>query len=339
MASINTINTTNNTANNNQMDAPASPDIPLARSNSDLEMQNLSKLRSKEVVPRAYNIGAEVELVTTQLGQKKAAMSWHKMLFLGTLAGLFIVFGGAFALTVAGGISVDTRKAYPMLPKLLVGLTFPVCLFLIIIFGGELFTGNTMVLVIALLERRITVKRLLLNWSLIFISNAVGCVLGAYLFCYLTELFGHEPFLSYVVGIAEAKSSLGWGVAFLRAIPANALVCLGVFMGLSARDVTGKIIGMGFPVTMFATVGFEHCIANMFFIPLGMMYGANVTVGRFISHNLIPVTLGNIVGGSLLVGCSEYYLFHWHKEGQIVQHGLRSHADCISNEDNKKVAV
>ena len=115
---------------------------------------------------------------------------------------------------------------------------------------------------------------------------------------------------SYVRGIAEKKARLTFWVIFLRGIPANSLVCLSIFMGLAARDVVGKIIGMWFPIFAFAVSGFEHCVANMFLISIGMMYGADVNYGQF-AMNLIPAVLGNIVGGSLLVGLSEVYLYHW----------------------------
>jgi len=266
--------------------------------------------------PRDYNTPQEVQQDIAHLGVVDAKIPWHKTLYLGLLAGLFVSLSGIFAMNAAGGIAVETRTAYPAIPKLIVGATFPTGLFLIVLFGGELFTGNSMVMAVAFMNRKVSALELVENWFLVFISNLAGCLLTSYLFGYLTNVFVSEPFRSFVVGIAENKVSLGWGSAFLRAIPANALVCLGIFLGMASRDVAGKIIAMWFPIFAFATSGFEHCVANMFFIPIGMLYGASVSIADFVALNLIPVILGNIVGGAFLVGFSEFYLYAWHRHGE-----------------------
>lgn len=136
---------------------------------------------------------------------------------------------------------------------------------------------------------------------------------------YLTGLFEAEPFRGYVTAVATRKAHLPFYKAFLMAIPANALVCLSIFLGLAARDVTGKILGLYLPIATFAATGWEHVVANMYFISLGWMYGADVTAGLF-ARNLLAVGLGNIVGGGFLIGFSEYYQYHWHTHGEPTKH-------------------
>lgn len=140
---------------------------------------------------------------------------------------------------------------------------------LIVLFGGDLFTGNTMVMTVAYLHRRITATDLMKNWVLVFISNFIGCIFAAYLFGYLTDILATPMIKQYLFQICETKARLTPGVAFLRGIPANALVCLAIFLGLSARDVIGKVVGLYLPIFAFAVTGFEHCVANMFFFSVG----------------------------------------------------------------------
>lgn len=208
------------------------------------------------------------------------------------------------------GIDPNIRLLNPALPKIAFGLCFPIGLVLIVLFGGDLFTGNTMIMTVSYLHNRVTAKQLALNWVLVFFSNFAGCILTAYFFGYLTESFVDAGTYSYLQLICAHKTALAPGVAFVRAIPANVLVCLAIFLGLAARDVYGKILGLYLPIFAFAVSGFEHCVANMFLLSIGMMYGMDVTVGSFLA-NLMPVVCGNIVGGAILVGGSEVYLYHW----------------------------
>ena len=169
-------------------------------------------------------------------------MPFPRLFFLGCLAGWWLGLGVIFVVTVAGGIPAATRAAWPMLPKIMTGLLFPVGICFISLFGGELFTGNAMCMLIGLLARRITPRDLAFNWIVVLVSNFAGAVVTVYLFSYLSELHSTEPYLSYIQGIAVAKISLKPEVAFLRAIPANALVCTCLLLGLSARDMLGKMV-------------------------------------------------------------------------------------------------
>ncbi|KAJ3183318.1 hypothetical protein HDU85_002344 [Gaertneriomyces sp. JEL0708] len=276
--------------------------------------RNLTRGQSmlEDNLPRDYNTGKELVAKITSLGVGKAKNPVDKVIFLGLLAGVWVSFAGLYAQQVVGAIPAAARIAWPVLPKLLIGITFPIGIVFIVLFGGELFTGNTMIMIVALLNKKVTIWALLLNWFLVFISNFAACVFVAWLFGFVTDIFADEPYRSYVISVATRKANLPFGRALLLAIPANALVCLSVFLGLAARDITGKIIGLFLPIMTFAATGWEHVVANMYFIPIGWMYGANVTAGLF-ARNLCAVAIGNTIGGGILVGMTEYYMYHWHR--------------------------
>ncbi|KAJ3174852.1 hypothetical protein HDU87_006644 [Geranomyces variabilis] len=274
---------------------------------------------SSSSLPREYNTGAELEAVVTTLGIAKTRKSIDHIVFLGLLAGIWVAFAGMFAQQVVGGIPAEIRAAWPVVPKLLLGATFPIGIVFIVLFGGELFTGNTMIMVVAWLNGKVTAKDVLVNWTVVFLANFAACALTAYVLGYLTDLFAPEPFRSYVVAVATHKVQLPFYKAFLMGIPANALVCLSFFLGLAARDITGKILGLYLPIATFAATGWEHCIANCYYIPIGWMYGADVTAGSMLA-NIFAVALGNAVGGGLLIGGSEFYMYHWHRSREPERH-------------------
>ena len=189
------------------------------------------------------NIHKECNRATPEkMSMYKAHLPLGKLFFLGVLAGWWCGLAVILVVTIAGGIPVDVRTAWPCLPKIVAGLFFPVAIFLIIIFGGELFTGNAMCLLIGLFAKRVTVFELAYNWSVVLVANFVGCVFTVFMFAHLTELFEHEPWQSYAKGVAITKINLKPEVAFLRAIPANALVCTSVLLGQQARDMLGKLV-------------------------------------------------------------------------------------------------
>ncbi|TDL27115.1 hypothetical protein BD410DRAFT_763442 [Rickenella mellea] len=242
---------------------------------------------------------------------KKTSNPLDKSFFLGVMAGVWVGFGGIAGLSVAGGIPVSVRNDWPFLPKLAIALFFPFALHLILMFGGELFTGNIMILGVGLLNRVISPRRVLLNLITVYLGNWSGCLLTAYFFGYKTEIFAHEPYTSYLQSFTISKiEGHGWGVLFLRAIPANTLVCMAVVLALAARDTAGKIMAAYFPVILFVVSSFEHCVANMFFISVGLMYGAPSTIAR-LWFNQSAAVLGNIVGGFLIIACSEHSMNHW----------------------------
>jgi formate/nitrite transporter len=253
---------------------------------------------------------AEAWKIVQQSGFTKARLSKGRTFLMAFCAGVFVGFG-ALAAGVVSYDLVDIRKNNLGIAKLIYGLIFPIALVLIYAVGAELFTGNTMSLMAALLyyKDRAAARGLLKNWGLVLIGNAVGCVGCAYFFGYLTDLFAHEPVVSVIKATAEKKAHLDFGVVFVRAIPANWLVCLAIVGGAAAEDMAGKFLVLVAPITLFAVSGFEHVIANLFTIPLGLMMGANATVGEMLMNNIIPALLGNIVGGTLFMSVILWYTY------------------------------
>ena len=242
------------------------------------------------------------------IGCAKAGLGNSRLFILGILAGAYIAFGGLLAVIVGGGMP-GIGAENPGLQKFVFGAVFPVGLMLVIIAGAELFTGNTATCIPSTLSGQTSWKDLGRNWVLSYSGNFVGSLLVAYLLAYATGLLAAEPWHSTITGIAQAKVAQGFIPLFLKGVGCNWLVCLAVWMAVSAEDVAGKIAGIWFPIMAFVAIGFEHSIANMFFIPAGMLYGANVTWGQFLVTNLVPVTLGNVVGGALFVGVAYWYIY------------------------------
>ena len=217
---------------------------------SSAEKKKLRKAQKLEQIKdiRRFQIAMEinsmsdVEKQQEKMAIMKAHLPFGRLFCLGLLAGWWLGLCVILVVTMAGGIPVDVRAQWPMLPKLVTSFLFPVAIFFISLFGGELFTGNSMCMLIGLAARRVTLRELCYNWSVVLVSNFAGAVFTVYLFGYLTQFHSTEPWLSYVQGIAVMKINLRPEVAFLRAIPANALVCTCLLLGLSARDMLGKMV-------------------------------------------------------------------------------------------------
>jgi formate transporter len=244
---------------------------------------------------------AALEIVSTY----KVALRTDRLVVLSFFSGVMISFGGLFALTVAGGL-----PGVPIgIVKLLLGLCFQVALSLIMIFGGDLFSGDSMILTIGLLLRAISWRGAARVLVVSYLANCAGAVFGAAFFGYWTDLYASEPWLAFVQNLAVEKCTYAPHVAFLRGVACNWLICMAVWMALCAESVEGKILAGLLPVTAFAASGFEHAIANMFFVPVGLMYGAPVSFGQFIARNLILVTLGNAVAGALFMAPTIWWVF------------------------------
>jgi len=262
---------------------------------------------------------AEVAGNACKAGATKGNAPFLNLALLSILAGVYIGFGANLA-TVVGADGGS---------KFLFGAVFSVGLMLVVIAGAELFTGNNMFLAISVFNGETTWGKLLYNWVVVFVFNFVGSILLVYI------IFGGSYWIgpnaegaialtavgTKALAIAKGKLTLTWGAAFLRAILCNWLVCLAVWMALTAKDTIGKIFAIFFPIMAFVTSGFEHSVANMFFIPMGITIANTApelatkagfdptlfTYGNFFMNNLIPVTLGNIVGGAICVA-GIYYL-------------------------------
>uniref|UniRef100_A0A0G4I9I7 PAS domain-containing protein n=1 Tax=Chromera velia CCMP2878 TaxID=1169474 RepID=A0A0G4I9I7_9ALVE len=260
---------------------------------------------------RQFLIPKEIVVALTNMGFHKANQVVWKTVVGSIIAGFWVVFGGIFALTVAGGVSKEVTEDLPSLQKTLVGTTFWVALVFILTYGGELLTGNMMYLSLALANRRITIIQACINWSLVLLGNAIGCIFLGWMLGYEGELFKDEPWKGFVKKVGEGKVAKDFHVVFIKGIGANWMVCLAVSMAVASQDQISRTISCFLAVALFATVGLEHCVANLFFVPLAMMYGSQISVGDFLWKNLIPSILGNYVGGALFCGGGLFLLYQF----------------------------
>ncbi len=254
---------------------------------------------------------AIAQSVSEKIGVAKTNLPWLSVIILGFLAGAYIAFGGFLAQTVTFDLPDYLGIGFS---KFIAGSVFSLGLMLVIIAGAELFTGNNL-MAVSLLDKRIKAGKMLGRWAGVFIANFAGAIAVAAIF-YFSGLWkaGGSALGASVVTTAYAKSSLTFTEALFRAIGCNWLVCLAVWMSLASRNTIGKIFAVFFPIMAFVAMGFEHSVANMYFIPAGIFIRAGVEIlpsgydpgilnwGRFLYGNLLPVTIGNIIGGSFFVG-------------------------------------
>ena len=224
----------------------------------------------------------------------RASLPVKRLLLLGLVGGIYISFGGALATLVL----TDNTLGYG-LGRLVAGLAFSLGLIMLVVAGGELFTGNNL-MVLALAGRKISVRAMLRNWVFVYPANAAGAVLLAFAIHYSGVLDGNGV-KATAVQIAEGKAHLDMPTAFLRGILCNMLVCLAVWLSAAARSVEGKVIAIAFPISAFVALGFEHCVANFYLLTIGMLSGAEVTLASF-TTNIAAVTLGNTLGGIVIAG-------------------------------------
>lgn len=250
----------------------------------------------------------EIVIYAGNSAMEKGNYGIRKTIVLSFLAGIYISIGSLLAILFGYGFpGVATEN--PAIIKMLMGAAFPVGLMLVVLAGGELFTGNTAYFIPSTMSGRQHWSKALRNWSLVWVGNFIGSLFFAYFLVHLTHVLSNEIWVDGTIKIAEAKTSNSFGVTFLKGIGANLLVCLAMWLAISSKSTSGKILGIWFPVMTFVAIGYEHCIANMFFIPLAMMEGADITTSEFLLKNLLPSTLGNIVGGSFFVGLLYWYVY------------------------------
>jgi formate transporter len=244
--------------------------------------------------PDAY-APEQIALRVEAIGVVKAAAPALPTITLGLLAGAFIAFGAMFYTAVMAGVDPGFGPA-----RLLGGVAFSLGLVLVVVAGAELFTGNNLI-VIAWADGRIGTASLLRNWVLVYAANFAGAV-GAALLVYWSGILGNSGGAvgRTAIAIARGKVELGFAETFFRGVLCNALFCLAVWLCLAAHDVAGKVLAIMFPISAFVALGLEHSVANMYLIPTAMLAGADITPSAF-AANLLPVTLGNIIGGSVFV--------------------------------------
>ncbi|MEW5308881.1 MAG: hypothetical protein WDW38_000805 [Sanguina aurantia] len=256
-----------------------------------------------QAAPSVLAPAAAYEFLAT-LGAAKAKLSFQKTLFMGILAGVYVGFGALFAITVCGNIP-GVVASNPGLAKLLFGMVFPVGLVITLCCGAELFTGNTMMVTAAVIEKRTSFGSLVRNWSASYLGNLIGSILIAVVVAG-TGLLATN---AMPTAMAVAKTSLPFSQAFIRGVLCNYLVCCAVWLASSSSTMSGKIMGAFLPVMAFATIGLEHSVANMFFLSIGILNGAPVTAMQALTCNLLPVTLGNIVGGAICMASVYGWVF------------------------------
>jgi formate/nitrite transporter len=231
-------------------------------------------------------------------GTKKAGMPTSKIIGLGMLSGCHIGFGALLMLSI-GGACPGLAATNPGLQKIILGaFGLPFGLYMTLMTGAELFTGNTALVTMSLLEGKCTLAQLIKSWSASYLGNLIGSIAFAFL-VFLGGTLG--PTGGASVAVAGAKTSLGFAPAFVRGLLCNWLVCMAVYLASFAKDATGKMVTIWFLISSFVAMGFEHSVANMFIIPLGIFSGAAVSWKAFLLKNLLPVTLGNIAGGAIMV--------------------------------------
>ena len=282
------------------------------------------------IMPAAMAVRAE------EAGVKRASAGLLSIFVLSVLGGAFVSFGAIFATTVtAGGAAVVSADGATVLSaglpygiaRLLTGLVFCVGLIMVVVAGAELFTGNNLI-VMAWANRRVTTRDLLMNWVVAFTGNFIGAISTAVLMFFTTQYtFGGGAVGLVALTTANSKAALSFVPALTLGIMCNALVCMAVWMCYAARTTIDKVVTIVPPITAFAAAGFEHCVANMYFIPMGLFIkqGAGdsfwasigktpadfsaLTWDNFLFANLVPVTIGNIIGGSVMVGAVYWFVY------------------------------
>lgn len=258
-----------------------------------------------------FTMQAPTQIANTYVtvGTNKAKLPPVKMFVLAIFAGVFIAIAGASA-TIA-----STTVPDPSTARLLNALIFPGGLVMVVLAGSELFTGNSL-LIIPILEKKIKISELLRSWIIVYAGNLVGSlfVSAAFVFGHTAGLFDGQ-LAQTLVNTAVAKTSLSFSDAFLRGILCNILVCIAVWITIGASTAVGKVIGLYLPIVVFVLGGYEHCVANMFYIPAGIFASGEYHIAAeglnwfgFAVKNLIPVTLGNIVGGAL-IGAGYWFVY------------------------------
>jgi len=279
-----------------------------ATNNTRLCEDQLAALKPDALAP------AQIEAKAEALAVTKAAMPLDRCFVLALLAGAFIAFGGMFFGLVLGDASVPF-----IVTRVLGGLCFCLGLILVLCCGAELFTGNSL-MVCGAMNGKISWGAMLKNWGVVWVGNLLGAVVAAGL-AYLANLQGMNAGAvgDAIVSVAAGKATIAPATLVAKGILCNMLVCLAVWMSFGARSVVDKFVCVLFPITGFVAMGFEHCVANMFFLSMGLMckaggFGAAVsaldalTVGGMF-YNLALSTLGNVIGGAVLVALSYWFAY------------------------------
>jgi formate/nitrite transporter len=255
----------------------------------------------------SYKPPKEIARAGIETGATKAKLSWDKALVAGFLAGAYIAFAGLLAFTVTAGMRPEI---WGTLPSFFAGTVFATGLILVVIAGSELLTGNMALVPLAAMKGRASFKQLAENWAFVLLGNLLGALFVAYFLAVQTGVATAEMPLARLTAIAHAKGveESEWQI-FLRGVGCNWLVCIAVWMALSATDVAGKILAIFFPIMAFVAMGFDHVVANMFFLPAAIFAGVPDLTWWDTIHNWIFAFLGNVVGATIFVAGAYWYLY------------------------------
>lgn len=282
---------------------------------------------------------AEMARRLEEVGVQKTKLDTSTMFTLAILAGAFIGTGAIFSTIVSTGLA-DSGMGYGLI-RMVTGLAFSLGLVAVVVAGAELFTGNNLI-IMAFASGKVGLAALLRNWAIVYVGNFVGSILTALIMFFTRQYSSAGGAVgANALAIANSKCSLEFLQAVALGIMCNALVCLAVWLCFSARSTTDKILAILLPISAFVAAGFEHSVANMYFVPIGLMIKAgaessfweaigktaadfnNITLAGFFFKNLFPVTIGNIIGGAGCVGL--VYWFIYLRPHRIVK--LESNAD------------
>ena len=260
--------------------------------------------------PSLIHSPSEAFQILADKGKANAKMSNIKTLVSAMLGGAYVGMGGMVSLAISGNM-MGIGATNPGLPRLVFALLFPVNLLLVLQCGGQLFTGNTATMAAAVCEKKATLKDLARSWGLSYIGNLLSCSFFAVLCRYCGVLSGGAAELAAQTLVS--KTSSAFGPCLVKAILCNWLVCLAIYLSTQAKDMTGKYIGILLPISTFVAIGFEHSVANFFLLTAGMLSGSamvgGISLKTIVLTNLIPVTIGNVISGSLLVGVMFSFMY------------------------------
>ncbi|KAF8441480.1 putative formate/nitrite transporter [Boletus edulis BED1] len=259
---------------------------------------------------------AETTVALIEMAVAKHNTRWDKTFFKAVMAGVMLSFGGLFDIIISGG-SPGIAASNPGLVKLLGGFVFPVGLVMIVLQGFDLLTSNLMIFPMAAIKGAIPWWGIPVNWIIVTFGNLVGSLFFAAILAKYDGLTTVPPYLPYIQTATIAKAvTPAWYQIFLRGIGCNWLVCVAVWQSTAAKETISKVIATWFPIWVFVTCGFDHVVANMFSLPLGIMLHADLTTAEYIKKSLIASYIGNIIGGCLVgLPAVYFYLGDWNAGG------------------------
>ncbi|KAF9465008.1 Formate/nitrite transporter [Collybia nuda] len=283
---------------------------------------------------------AQTAHALVELGIAKHNTRYEIVFLKAVSAGVMLSFGGLLA-EVFGGGATGLTQSNPGIAKVLTGFVFPAGLVMLVLQGHELLTSNMMIFPMAVVKRAIPWWSIPVNWFIVLFGNLVGSLFTAAVLVHFTGIISTEPYIHYVQAFAIKKAGdPAWHQIFLRGIGCNWLVCVAIWQGTSSKDTISKIVALWIPIWVFVACGFDHIVANMFFIPLGIMFGAELTVAEYVRKSFFASFFGNIIG-ALLIGlpATYFYLRDYHAGGLRAAEEASTPAKAIETHHDKPSTV